>query len=782
MAILHLLGPSLLCYIFFLITFPMAYSLSESELLIKLMKSFTNAKGIDSWGSGKGPCVVNQTWVGVTCENGLVSVLRLEGLGLSGKIDVDVLLELKAVRVISFQNNSFSGPIPDLNRLGALKAIFLSGNQFSGEIPSDYFENMQSLKKLWLGGNHFTGEIPASLAKLPNLTELHLENNQFSGQIPAMGQLTLDSIDLSNNRLEGEIPARLQQFNESSFKGNSGLCGANIGKSCPETAPDLAAMSDIGSNKEKNPSSHKIATGLMTAAVVILSVMIIAIFVMSRRQEKFNLLDKENPEDAMEVRVSSASKKDMDSHRKGMGSNRRGSQHGKGGGGDLVLVNEETGVFGLTDLMKAGAEVLGNGAMGSSYKAMMANGMTVVVKRIKDMNKLGKEGFGEEIKRFGRIRHRNVLTPLAYHFRKDEKLSRSVATCDGSGFVAAASMAVEAGTLEKGEGGRGLGAMIARSVVDGFGLVKCISPQIQIGGGRNKNYMYQSGEHTAAAGRRRRRGERRRGRGRVGSEGGGDRGPSHAELNWPTRLKIVQGIARGLDHLHTELSSFNLPHGNLKSSNVLLSSDFEPLLVDYGFNQLANQPQAIQTLLAYKSPEVSQTHQVSPKSDVYCLGIIILEILTGKFPSQYLTTGKGGTDVVQWVKSAISEGRESELFDPEITNSRKSIGEMERLLRIAAACTESNPDHRPEMGEVVRKIEEIQIEGGGGDGGGGVQEGRGIQVLPPLWNGYVETTAASPQPQSHVSNVLDGYAGRRLNSLGERSGRRNSDSFAFDIS
>lgn len=250
----------------------------------------------------------------------------------------------------------------------------------------------------------------------------------------------------------------------------------------------------------------------------------------------------------------------------------------------------------------------------------------------------------------------------------------------------------------------------------------------------------------------------------------GDRGLSHAELNWPVRLKIVQGIARGLEYLHTELGSLNLPHGNLKSSNVLLGPDFEPLLTDFGFSPLVNNPQAIQALLAYKSPEAAQTQQTSPKCDIYCLGIIILEILTGKFPSQYLNHGKGGIDIVDWVRSAISEGKGADLFDPEIINSRNSIGEMEKLLRIGAACTESNPDRRPEIREVIGWIEEVQVEGVGS------QEVKTDQV--PRY-GYAE--AANPE-SSHLANVQGGYSGRRMNSIGERSARRNSDSFAFDIS
>lgn len=88
---------------------------------------------------------------------------------------------------------------------------------------------------------------------------------------------------------------------------------------------------------------------------------------------------------------------------------------------DLVVINDEKGVFGLADLMKAAAEVLGNGGLGSVYKAVMFNGVSVVVKRIRDMNNLGKEEFDAEIRRIGKIRYKNILTFLVYYYRKEEK-------------------------------------------------------------------------------------------------------------------------------------------------------------------------------------------------------------------------------------------------------------------------------------------------------------------------------------------------------------------------
>jgi hypothetical protein len=94
----------------------------------------------------------------------------------------------------------------------------------------------------------------------------------------------------------------------------------------------------------------------------------------------------------------------------------------RNGIGDLVMVNDEKGSFGLQDLMKAAAEVLGNGGLGSAYKAAMATGLSVVVKRMREMNKIGKDVFDAEMRQFGRIRHPNILTPLAYHYRREEKL------------------------------------------------------------------------------------------------------------------------------------------------------------------------------------------------------------------------------------------------------------------------------------------------------------------------------------------------------------------------
>lgn len=700
----------------------MICSISESEALLSLKNSLSNADALDNWIASTLPCSEDDQWEGVVCYNGFVTGLRLVGMGLLGKIDVDALLELKALRTISFVNNSFSGSIPELNRIGFLKAMYLSGNNFSGHIPKEYFMRMKSLKKVWLSNNQFTGDIPSSLSEVPNLIELHLENNQFSGNIPNLNNPALVKLNVSNNKLEGEVPESLLRFNESSFAGNSGLCGEKFGSTCGkpmmQTNPitDDHNVSQLNTNIQGNvyvtDKTEKKSKALQILGIVVTSLVLISLAIFLIIKSRKNKKEKDdsfgekhgqeisnNNDGGFEVQVSSSNSISSNSSSssgkrdaaliKKTPSSRRSSSNGGGKGiGELVMMNEEKGVFGLSDLMKASAEVLGNGGFGSSYKVVMANGVAVVVKRSRELNALGKDGFDAEMKKLGRLKHWNILTPLAYHYRKDEKLVISEYVPRGS-----------------------LLFLLHGKIL--FLFLICIH---SLDSHKRKHILILYSIVIS-----------------------GDRGASHSELDWQTRLKIVQGIAKGMKYLHTELSSSDLPHGNLKSSNVLLGPDYEPLLIDYGFIHMVNPSSFSHTLFAYKVPEASQHNQISPRCDVYCFGVIILEILTGKFPSQYLINGKGGTDVVQWVASAICEGREVELLDPEISSDRNSLSEMEKLIHIGAACTESNVSMRLDMMEAVRRIEEIKINGNSNNINNNVQESRTIEVLPSLRDGYADS-------------------------------------------
>ncbi|KAF2323640.1 hypothetical protein GH714_036434 [Hevea brasiliensis] len=346
MALDWLLRPVFLVFILiFILQFTSTSSKSDSETLIKLKNSFTNASALSSWVPGSAPCGGDAQWKGLLCSNGNVMGLRLENMGLSGKIDVDALVDISGLRSVSFEHNSFSGSIPEFNRLGYLKNIYLTGNQFSGEIPAEFFSKMQSLKKVWLANNKFSGKIPPSVIHLSNLIELHLEDNQFSGAIPPVMQSKLTSFNVSNNKLSGEIPDGLAKFSKSSFEGNADLCGEKIGKECnaatEAVAPGVFAKT-IPMNISKNDASNfmKRGAGIITLAVMLLCVAAVIIFKMRRKEDDLEAGVQNNTDDeaveAVEVQISMpVRQKEMELTKK-PGSTRKGPSSAKGGVGVVI--------------------------------------------------------------------------------------------------------------------------------------------------------------------------------------------------------------------------------------------------------------------------------------------------------------------------------------------------------------------------------------------------------------------------------------------------------------
>nr|GMD78999.1 pollen receptor-like kinase 2 [Ipomoea batatas] len=173
------------------------------------------------------------------------------------------------------------------------------------------------------------------------------------------------------------------------------------------------------------------------------------------------------------------------------------------------------------------------------------------------------------------------------------------------------------------------------------------------------------------------------------------------ELDWATRLKIVKGVARSMVYLYNELPSMSVPNGHLKSSNVLLDSSYEPLISDYGLLPIVNQEHAEEHMIAYKSPDYKQGGRVGKKTDVWALGVLILEILTGKPPPD--------VDTVAWVQSIVPT---LEALDPEMRGVTKNAeGEVVKLLNIGLSCCEVDVDKRPEMKETVERIEQVSVAG-----------------------------------------------------------------------
>lgn len=153
-------------------------------------------------------------------------------------------------------------------------------------------------------------------------------------------------------------------------------------------------------------------------------------------------------------------------------------------------------------------------------------------------------------------------------------------------------------------------------------------------------------------------------------------------------------------------------HGNLTSSNILLDEQTNSHIADFGLSRLmtaAANTNVIATAgtLGYNAPELSKIKKANTKTDVYSLGVIILELLTGKSPGE----GVNGLDLPQWVASIVKEEWTNEVFDLELMRDAPSISdELLNTLKLALHCVDPTPAARPEVQQVLQQLEEIKPE------------------------------------------------------------------------
>ncbi|KAH0989980.1 hypothetical protein GBA52_001463 [Prunus armeniaca] len=587
---------------------------------------------------------------GVQCAKSKIVRLIIQSQNLGGILAPNTLARLDQLRVLSLQNNSLTGPIPDLSGLTNLKTLFLDRNSFVGSLPPS-LSSLHRLRTLDLSFNNLTGPLPAFLITgLDRLYYLRLDWNRFTGPVPALNQSSLRTFNVSGNNLTGVIPVTptLLRFGPTAFSWNPGLCGELVNKECHPAAPFFgptqaheappptralgqSTAQEVQGVELTQPSRkrhRRIAVIIGFSSGVVVLICSLLFFVMALKKQR-------KPQTHRKTDIASPAGSDahaavvvqLEEELEQKVKRVQGIQVVKSG--SLMFCAGESQLYSLDQLMRASAELLGKGTIGTTYKAVLDNRLIVSVKRL-DAGKLGgtsREVFERHMEAVGGLRHPNLVPLRAYFQAKDERL-----------------------------------------------LV----------------YDYQPN-------------------GSLFSLIHGTKSTRAKPLHWTSCLKIAEDVAQGLSYIH---QAWRLVHGNLKSSNVLLGPDFEACLTDYCLSVLATTTPTSEEepdSAAYKAPEIrinslnnhddyQQKHQPTSKSDVYAFGILLVELITGKPPSHHLVLAPA--DMVEWVMSM----REDDQHDQdEEGNSR-----MGMLVEVAIACGSTSPEQRPTMWQVLKMLQEIK--------------------------------------------------------------------------
>uniref|UniRef100_A0A0E0K7B0 Protein kinase domain-containing protein n=1 Tax=Oryza punctata TaxID=4537 RepID=A0A0E0K7B0_ORYPU len=404
---------------------------SDADALLALKSALDRSDRLP-WRRDTAPAFCS-SWLGVRqCSQPApprdrVTKLVLENLNLTGVLTATLLAPLSELRVLSLKSNALTGPIPDAlpAALPNLKLLYLSGNRLQGRIPPT-LALLHRATVLVLSSNLLHGEIPTSLTTLPRLTSLLLDHNRLNGTLPPLPQPTLRLLNVSANRLSGEIPSILAtKFNASSFLANADLCGPPLRTQCAApTAPAAAAaftpLPPPRSSRSRRAKNAGIVAGATVAGVVVLGILVAAAVMASRRGRNKRVagdVDKgAMPEEEEQQQQQQQEEGNAAASERG-----REFSWEREGIGKLVFCGGVAEMYSLEELLRASAETLGRGEVGSTYKAVMETGFIVTVKRMREPA-AGAAELGRRAEELGRLRHPNVVALRAYFQAKEERL------------------------------------------------------------------------------------------------------------------------------------------------------------------------------------------------------------------------------------------------------------------------------------------------------------------------------------------------------------------------
>ncbi|XP_054781699.1 L-type lectin-domain containing receptor kinase IV.1-like [Prosopis cineraria] len=177
-------------------------------------------------------------------------------------------------------------------------------------------------------------------------------------------------------------------------------------------------------------------------------------------------------------------------------------------------------------------------------------------------------------------------------------------------------------------------------------------------------------------------------------------------LNWMQRFTIIKGIASGLCYLHEEWEQV-VVHRDIKASNVLLDSEHNGRLGDFGLARLydhGSDPATTHVVgtFGYLAPENTRTGKATTKTDVFAFGAFLLEVACGRRPIEQGSDGES-VILVDWVHGLWKRGEIIEAIDQNLGRDYRAE-EVELVLKLGLLCSNSQPLSRPSMRQVMQYL------------------------------------------------------------------------------